>query len=114
MSSTQERKTTSKTGGEKGVKNRRYDLIPPGPLAAMADVYGMGAEKYDDTNWVKGYSWRLSWGAMMRHLEAARNGEWLDEESGLPHLAHVAWHCMTLMYWEADGGYEDFNDLPWG
>jgi hypothetical protein len=77
-------------------------------------VYGFGAEKYDDTNWVKGYSWRLSWGAMMRHIEAMRDGEYLDPESGLPHLAHAAWHCMTLMYYAEYPQYAKFNDLPWG
>ena len=112
---TQEIRTKSKTGGQKGVKMRRYDLIPPVPLAYVADVYGMGAEKYDDTNWVKGYKWRYSWGAMMRHLELARSGEWIDKESGLPHLAHVVWHCFTLMFWhDQPDKYEQFNDLPWG
>ncbi len=111
----EERITESSTGGKKGIKPRRYDLIPPSSLAALADVYGMGAEKYDDTNWVKGYSWRYSYGAMQRHVEAARDGEWTDPESGLPHLAHAAWHMFTLMYYqEYHFQYSEFNDMPWG
>ena len=59
-------------------------------------VCGFGAQKYDDDNWRKGYSWRLSFGAMLRHIHAFWRGEDNDPESGLSHLAHAAWHCMVL------------------
>ena len=86
-----------KTGGQKGVKPARMDLIPPDPLWKLSLIYGMGAKKYSDDNWRKGYSWRLSIGALLRHIFLFTMGEYLDEESGLPHLAHAAWHCFTLM-----------------
>jgi hypothetical protein len=85
------------TGGMKGQKLARYDLIPPEALDALAKVYGHGAHKYEDRNWEKGYSWGLCFAAMMRHAWAFWRGEETDRESGLPHLAHAAWHCFTLM-----------------
>ena len=89
--------TNEETGGQKGQKQARYDLIPAMPLDFVARVYGIGAEKYVDRNWEKGYSWGLSFGAMMRHAWAFWRGEYYDPETGMPHLAHVVWHCFTLM-----------------
>ena len=94
------RVTDPSTGGQKGVKQERFDLIPPVPLRELASVYGFGCQKYDDNNWFRGYKWGLSIGAMERHLNAWKAGETHDPESGLHHLAHVAWHCMTLMEFE--------------
>lgn len=85
------------TGGAKGQKDARYDLMPFAALREIALVYGMGARKYDDDNWRKGYAWRLSLGAMMRHIDQFAVGEIYDEESGLHHLAHAAWHCLCLI-----------------
>ena len=94
---TEEVRTTSATGGEKGVKLERYDLIPPESLVWLARLYGAGAQKYDDHNWRRGYEWSKSFGAMQRHAWQFWNGEDFDEETGVPHLANVAWHAFTLM-----------------
>lgn len=93
------RVTDSKTGGQKGVKLARFDLIPHEPLWELAEVYGRGAKKYSDDNWRKGYSWRLSIGALFRHLCLWISGQKRDEE-GNHHLAQVAWHCFTLYWYE--------------
>jgi nucleoside 2-deoxyribosyltransferase len=85
------------TGGAKGDKPCRIDLIPPEVLWTLGLVYGMGAKKYEPYNWLRGYKWSLSIAALFRHLVAFVKGEYLDDESGLPHLAHCAWHCATLM-----------------
>ena len=98
--STEVRITNKKTGGQKGVKEARFDLIPPGPMWELARVYGRGAAKYEDRNWERGYNWGLSYGAMQRHLVAFWGGEYNDEETGLPHLAHAMWHCCTLMQFQ--------------
>jgi hypothetical protein len=86
----------SKTGGEKGRKDVRLDLVPPEPLWEVARVYGFGAMKYDDHNYLKGYAWSLSYAALLRHITQWANGESDDPESGLSHLAHAAWHCFAL------------------
>jgi hypothetical protein len=90
-------RTVSSTGGEKGVKPERYDLIPVEALAVVARLYGKGAEKYAEHNWRKGYEWSKSYAALNRHLNAFWGGEDIDEETGMPHLACVVFHALTLL-----------------
>lgn len=85
------------TGGQKGAKLERYDLIPAGPLKLLAEHYGRGAKKYEERNWEKGYKWSLSFAAMMRHAWAFWRGEDIDAETGSPHLVAVAWHAFCLL-----------------
>lgn len=93
-------RVTSDTGGQKGKKPERLALIPQEPLWELGRVYGFGAEKYDDHNYLKGYDWSLSMDAGMRHFSQFVNGEDHDSESGLHHLAHAAWHCFALMMFQ--------------
>jgi len=97
-----------RTGGEKGSKPERMDLVPPRPLLAVSRVYSFGATKYADWNWAKGYAWSLSYAACMRHLLAFWNGEDNDPESGEPHLAHAAFHLFTLLQFMQD--HRDLDD----
>jgi flagellar motility protein MotE (MotC chaperone) len=96
------------TGAEKGSKEARFDLIPAGPLFTLARVFGRGAKKYAERNWERGYPWSWSFAALMRHAWAFWRGEELDQESGLPHLAHAAWHCFVLQ--EFTNCYPDKDD----
>lgn len=90
-------RTTSATGGMKGVKAQRYDLLPKAALDAIAEVFGYGADKYEPHNWRKGYEWSKNYAALMRHLTAFWDGEDTDPESGKPHLAHAGFHVMALL-----------------
>jgi len=102
---------TSSTGGQKGQKDARFDLIDSWAMWALALVCGMGAKKYDDDNWRKGYSWRLSYGALQRHIHLFWQGEEIDTESNLHHLAHAMWHCMVLMVFSMNRDrYGKFDD----
>lgn len=104
--------TDSKTGAMKGVSLDRYDLIPPKALEYLALIYGKGSLKYADRNWEKGYKWGLSFRALMKHAWAAWRGEWLDPESGLPHLMHAAWHCFTIVtYYDHQLGTDDRSEM---
>jgi hypothetical protein len=94
--------TDPKTGGQKGQKLARFDLVPGEPLWELAEVYGRGAKKYADDNWRKGYSWKLSFGALNRHLWSWWHGEKRDE-MGNHHLTQVAWHAFTLFWFEMFG-----------
>jgi hypothetical protein len=94
---TGEVRKTSSTGGQKGQKPQRMDLIPWNAVMKISEIYGFGAEKYDDHNWRKGYDFSLSFGAMMRHLALYWEGEDNDQESGLPHLAHAGFHIFALL-----------------
>ena len=75
----------------------RFDLIPPGPLRQIAEIYSYGAEKYEDRNWEKGMQWSRVYGATQRHLNAFWGGQNNDEESALSHLAHAAFGMLALM-----------------
>ena len=75
----------------------RFDLIPVWPMQQLATVYTMGAAKYADHNWRKGIAWSRVYAALQRHLNSFWGGEDLDRESGLCHLAHAAWGCLTLL-----------------
>lgn len=97
------RVTDPETGGQKGQKLARFDLIPAGALWQLAEHYGRGAQKYDDDNWRRGYSWRLSFAALMRHAWAFWRGEDIDPETGSPHMVAVAWHAFTLLTFASEG-----------
>jgi len=101
-------RTTSATGGQKGVKLARYGLIPPEALALVAEHYGKGAEKYEVHNWRKGFEWSKSYDAMQRHLAAFWSGEDTDEETGSPHLAAVVFHALTLLTFATE--HPDYDD----
>ena len=99
---------------EAGVKHdggkERFDLIPARPLFDLAQVYSYGAEKYTDRNWQKGLAWGRVFAAIMRHLWRWWLGASLDEESGLPHLAHAAWGCLALL--EYTNTHLELDDRP--
>jgi hypothetical protein len=88
------------TNAAKGQKLQRYDLIPVNPLAEVARHYGVGASKYKERNWEKGYAWSLSYAALQRHANAFWGGESYDEESNTHHLAAVVFHALALMEYE--------------
>lgn len=73
-----ETRTTSSTGGQKGVKLARFDLIPAGPLKELAEHYGKGARKYANHQWRNGYEWSKSIGAIGRHFNDFMAGKDYD------------------------------------
>ncbi len=99
--------TTNNTTGLKFDDNKiRYELIPPRPIEGLAKILTFGAQKYEDDNWRKVTPVSRYYGALIRHLEAVRMGEWLDPESGLPHLDHVLCNAVFLreLEWKKDIG----------
>ncbi len=85
------------TGGRKEQREARFDLLPAGPMWDVAQHYGLGASKYEDRNWERGYSWSLSFAALQRHAWAFWSGEDADGETGTSHLAAVVFHALALM-----------------
>lgn len=90
------RVTDPSTGGMKGQKLTQLGALDPLTLIELARVAGMGANKYDDHNFLKGYVFSSSFNAMMRHALLFWAGEDRDEESGRLHMAHAAWNALTL------------------
>lgn len=116
----EERVTNATTGGEKGSKLARHDLIPSGPLTQLAEMYGHGAKKYAARNWERGYDWSLSYAALQRHAVAFWGGEDAipqtpegeddDPTAGVNHLVAVAWHAFAMLEWMTT--HPELDDRP--
>ncbi len=132
-----ETRETSATGGQKGTKLERHDLIPVRPLQDLAIHFGRGARKYDPHQWRKGYEWSKSYAAIQRHLLLFWAGEDYDvcpadgdgcsfvtstgepfesvtadrvcyNHTGSHHLTAVAWHAFVLHeFYERFPEYDD-------
>ena len=80
----------------------RYSLIPPEATKALAQVLTFGAEKYAPNSWQTVPNGKERYlDAAIRHLEAYRSGELIDDESSLPHLAHLLCNIAFLTHLEA-------------
>ena len=88
------------------------ELIPSYPMEQLGLVLLHGREKYGAHNWRKGIN-------VSRNLGAALRREDLDQESGLPHLAHAICDLMFVLETlhrqpEFDDRYEDVRLRPPG
>jgi hypothetical protein len=76
-----------------------FALLPWVSLRVVALVMKAGAEKYAPHDWRRGASWSMYWSAILRHLTAWYEGEDLDPESGLSHLAHACASILILLHY---------------
>jgi len=77
----------------------------------VARVRRFGIEKHGNSE-----DWRTTpevshYDAMLRHLQAAMEGEEFDAESGLPHLAHAACSIMFELERKYGGKHATFVRL---
>ena len=78
---------------------RRYSLLPSGTVNQVVSVLEYGAIKYAPDNWQKVPNARTRYyDAAMRHIDAWWQGETLDDETQLPHLAHAVC-CLLFLIW---------------
>ena len=127
---------TSSTGGQKGVKLSRADLLPVESILRLAELFGRGAKKYDFHQWRQGYPWSSSINSIFRHWadftqgldwdvcsnrpdecvhEDPDRGVWDGEEpdtcwthTGAHHLDCIAWHAVVLReFIETHPGHDD-------
>lgn len=75
----------------------RFDLLEPFAVEKLAEVFTKGAIKYEPNNWLKGMPWMDVVASLKRHLSKFENGEDLDSETELLHIAHVAWNAMAIL-----------------
>lgn len=107
-------RVSSSTGGMKeqqSIEKGRYDLIPPGPIHKLAQLYAAGAEKYAPYNWMRGIKLSRFLDSAKRHLAQFQEGR--EDES---HLIQAMWNLVALD-WTLDAIRaellpEDLNDLP--
>lgn len=77
----------------------RLSLLPWRAVQQIVAVLEFGAAKYGADNWQRVPEARQRYfDATMRHLLAWWDGERLDAESGLPHLAHAGC-CILFLLW---------------
>lgn len=69
----------------------------PYAARALTKTYLYGNEKYTRGNFKLGAPVCSYIDAAYRHLLAIRSGELSDQESKLPHLAHVAWNIWQTL-----------------
>ena len=80
----------------------RPTLVPASLVLAVAKVREYGCKKYKDPeNWHKVEPQRYL-DALYRHFLAYLSGEKSDQESGLPHLWHMACNIAFLVEMEGD------------
>ncbi len=89
------------TGMKFDTDKLRFDLIPAIATEGLAAVLTYGAKKYKPNNWRSVDAERYV-AAFDRHWHAYIAGELLDQESGLPHLAH----CMTNLAFLLELGHK--------
>jgi hypothetical protein len=81
-----------------------YGLLPPLALEETVKVLTFGAQKYERDNWQKvPDSKRRYFDALQRHVWAWKQGEQVDQESGIHHLAHAM--CCLMFLYEHDVKY---------
>lgn len=73
------------------------ELLSTKALIEIARVMGYGKDKYGAQNWRAGLNWSRLIGAAFRHLSAFNDGEDLDPETGLSHIAHLSCCAMFLL-----------------
>lgn len=99
--------SVSSSGGQKGTKLARFDLIPAKVHWQLAEHFGIGARKYADRNWELGYEWGKSIAALERHVNLFKQGIDYDshnddcksdcvEHTGSLHVICALWHCYVL------------------
>lgn len=87
----------------------RFDLIDASVMLDVARVLMFGANKYGADNWRQGVRVSRLLAAALRHLNAFQQGEFLDQESCLPHTAHAICNLIFLQ-WTYENR-DDLNDL---
>ena len=88
----------------------RLSLLPWRAVQQIVAVLEFGAAKYGADNWQRVPEARQRYfDATMRHLLAWWDGERLDAESGLPHLAHAGC-CILFLLWSDKSSAEKKTD----
>lgn len=76
----------------------RYSQLSTSAIRSIVEVLEFGATKYPIHNWRKGFDYTIVLDSIQRHLEAFKELEDKDKESGLSHIAHVLTNAMFLQH----------------
>jgi hypothetical protein len=90
-----------------------YHLLSNQAIEEVVKVLAFGATKYAERNWEKGLKWDSGVAAsLQRHLAAWKLGEDFDQETELPHLAHIMCNAMFLLHYFKTSTGTDDRPLP--
>ena len=74
------------------------DLVPYDALMEIAKVFTKASDdKYSQRNWEHGLEWHRIFNSTMRHMYSFWQGEDIDPEFGLSHLAHAGCNILMLL-----------------
>ncbi len=74
-----------------------FHLVPASAIAYECLAFLEGALKYGRSNWrAAGVRFSIYYDACLRHLTKCIEGEWIDSESGIPHLGHAR-ACLGII-----------------
>lgn len=80
-----------------------WHLFPFMAARVVVEVLRFGANKYGDRNWEAGMDYSRLFGAAIRHLTSWFDGEDVDSETGLSHLAHATCCLLFLLTYTITG-----------
>lgn len=89
-----------------------WELVPWDAVKEVVKVLLFGKKKYDDRNWESGMNYSRLYAACIRHLTAwFQEGEDIDPESGISHLAHAGC-CVLFMLAFTVRCMDEWDDRP--
>lgn len=85
-----------------------FSVIPTAALLHLGEVMRLGANKYGPFNWRETPVPAETYiDAIGRHLLSWQDGESVDPESGMSHLAHIMASCAIIIDAEENGMLKD-------
>jgi hypothetical protein len=76
----------------------KWSLISFKALEPLVRVIMYGVKKYEQDNWKLSTDPIVPMDSLQRHLICLYEGEFLDKESKLPHIAHIMANAMFISY----------------
>lgn len=76
----------------------KWSLVDFKSIEPMVKVLMYGACKYEPFNWKKEMPLEDILDSLQRHVVSLMSGEYLDSESGLPHIGHIICNAMFYEY----------------
>lgn len=85
-------------GERKNDNKTQFSYLDLESMEDMCKVLEFGAKKYARDNWKKGFPVSSIIDSLMRHLNEIMKGNLIDQESSLPHYAHIQCNAMFLAF----------------